>query len=137
MHHGSDALSSIGSFADVLGARLGVPILDPIGSIVMCLFILKVAYGIFHASIDRLVDRACDRDTVAAMHETMQHTPSVVRVADIMTRLFGSRMYVAAKIAVDGALALRDAHVITEAVHHELEHEYRDVKHCTVHVNRA
>ena len=56
----------IGSFAGVLGARLGVPILDPIASIVICLFIFKVAYGIFHESIDRLVDRACDPDTVSA-----------------------------------------------------------------------
>ena len=34
-HHRSDALSSIGSFAGVLGARLGLPILDPIASIVV------------------------------------------------------------------------------------------------------
>ena len=128
-HHRSDALSSIGSFAGVLGARLGVPII--------CLFIFKVAYGIFHESIDRLVDRACDPDTVAAMRETMQRTPGVVRVDDIKTRLFGSRTYVDAEIAVDGALPLRDAHVIAEAVHHELERDYPDVKHCTVHVNPA
>ena len=42
-----------------------------------------------------------------------------------------------AEIAVDGALPLRDAHVIAEAVHHELERDYPDVKHCTVHVNPA
>ena len=42
-HHRSDALSSIGSFAGVLGARLGVPILAPIAAIVICLFIFKVA----------------------------------------------------------------------------------------------
>ena len=136
-HHRSDALSSIGSFAGVLGARLGVPILDPIASIVICLFIFKVAYGIFHESIDRLVDRACDVDTVAAMRETMLRTPGVVRVDDLKTRLFGSRTYVDAEIAVDGALPLRDAHVIAEAVHHELERDYPDVKHCTVHVNPA
>ena len=70
-HHRSDALSSIGSFAGVLGARLGVPILDPIASIVICLFIFKVAFGIFRESIDRLVDRAADTDTVAAMRRTM------------------------------------------------------------------
>ena len=128
-HHRSDALSSIGSFAGVLGARLGMPILDPIASIVICLFIFKVAYGIFHESIDRL--------TVAAMRATMLRTPGVVRVDDLKTRLFGSRTYVDAEIAVDGALPLRDAHVIAEAVHHELERDYPDVKHCTVHVNPA
>ena len=62
-HHRSDALSSIGSFAGVLGARLGVPILDPIASIVICLFIFKVAYGIFHESIDRLTRVAACKPT--------------------------------------------------------------------------
>ena len=76
-HHRSDALSSIGSFAGVLGARLGLPILDPIASIVICLFIFKVAYGIFRESIDRLVDRAAGTDTVAAMRRTMLRTPAL------------------------------------------------------------
>ena len=132
-HHRSDALSSIG----MLGARLGLPILDPIASIVICLFIFKVAFGIFRESIDRLVDRAADTDTVAAMRRTMLRTPGVVRVDDLKTRLFGSRTYVDAEIAVDGALPLRDAHAIAERVHHELEHDFPDVKHCTVHVNPA
>ena len=127
-HHRSDALSSIGSFAGVL---------DPIASIVICLFIFKVAFGIFRESIDRLVDRAADTDTVAAMRRTMLRTPGVVRVDDLKTRLFGSRTYVDAEIAVDGALPLRDAHAIAERVHHELEHDFPDVKHCTVHVNPA
>ena len=46
-HHRSDALSSVGSFAGILGARLGFPILDPVASVVICLFILKVAADIF------------------------------------------------------------------------------------------
>ena len=71
------------------------------------------------------------------MRGTMLRTPGVVRVDDLKTRLFGSRTYVDAEIAVDGALPLRDAHVIAEAVHHELERDYPDVKHCTVHVNPA
>ena len=134
-HHRSDALSSIGSFVGILGARLGVPVLDPIASVVICLFIFKVAYGIFRESIDRLVDRACDPDTVAAMRGTMLRTPGVVRVDDLKTRLFGSRTYVDAEIAVDGSLPLREAHAIAEAAHHTLEREFPEVKHCTVHVN--
>ena len=139
-HHRSDALSSLGTLVGIACAYfLGQKwrIADPIAALVVAVFIFKVAYGIFHESIDRLVDRACDPSTVAAMRETMQRTPGVVRVDDIKTRLFGSRTYVDAEIAVDGALPLRDAHVIAEAVHHELERDYPDVKHCTVHVNPA
>ena len=76
-HHRSDALSSIGSFAGVLGARLGLPILDPIASIVICLFIFKVAFGIFRESIDRLVDRAADADTIDTMRQ--QYAPEAER----------------------------------------------------------
>ena len=43
-HHRSDALSSIGSFAGILGARMGYPILDPIASVIICGFILKAAF---------------------------------------------------------------------------------------------
>ena len=33
-HHRSDALSSIGSFIGIFGARLGYPVLDPVASVV-------------------------------------------------------------------------------------------------------
>ena len=40
-HHRSDALSSIGAFAGILGARLGFPVLDPIAGLLICLCIEK------------------------------------------------------------------------------------------------
>ena len=134
-HHRSDALASIGSFVGMLGARLGVPVLDPIASVVICLFIFKVAYGIFRESIDRLIDHACCDETVEQMRETLAAVPGVLAVDDIKTRLFGSRTYVDVEIAADGDLPLREAHAIAEAAHHTLEREFPEVKHCTVHVN--
>lgn len=134
-HHRSDALSSIGSFAGILGARLGVPVLDPIASVVICLFIFKVAYGIFRESIDRLTDHACGAETVEQMRGTISAVPGVLAVDDIKTRLFGSRTYVDVEIAADGNLPLREAHAIAEATHHTIEQTFPEVKHCTVHVN--
>ena len=34
-HHRSDALSSVGSFVGILGARLGFPIMDPLASVII------------------------------------------------------------------------------------------------------
>lgn len=59
-HHRSDALSSVGSFIGIFGARLGFPILDPIASVVICLFILKAAFDIASDAVDKLTDKACD-----------------------------------------------------------------------------
>lgn len=64
-HHRSDALSSIGSFAGVLGARLGMPVLDPVASVVICLFILKAAWDIFQDAISKMIDRACPAEMEA------------------------------------------------------------------------
>ena len=37
-HHRSDALSSVGSFVGIGMAKLGFPIMDPIASLIICLF---------------------------------------------------------------------------------------------------
>ena len=136
-HHRSDALSSVGSFIAILGARLGLPILDPLCSVIICLLIFKVAFDIFRESVDRLVDRSCDPDTVDEMRRTAASTEGVVRLDDIKTRLFGARSYVDIEISADGEISLREAHMIAENVHDRLEAEFPEIKHCTVHVNPA
>ena len=50
-HHRSDALSSVGSFVGILGARMGFPMLDPLASVVICLFVVKAAVDIFRDAI--------------------------------------------------------------------------------------
>lgn len=66
-HHRSDALSSIGSFIGILGARMGYPALDPLASVVICLMIVYASYEIFKDAIDKMVDRSCDEATINTM----------------------------------------------------------------------
>ena len=44
-HHRSDSLSSIGALIGIIGARLGFGIMEPLASVVICIFIEKAAYG--------------------------------------------------------------------------------------------
>ena len=134
-HHRSDALSSIGSFVGILGARLGYPIMDPIASVVICIFILKAAIDIFKDAIDRMVDHSCDEDTEERMRQAILAVPGVDGVDVLQTRLFGSKIYVDLEISADGQQSLNDAHAIAERVHHMIENTFKDVKHCMVHVN--
>jgi cation diffusion facilitator family transporter len=134
-HHRSDALSSVGAFAGILGARLGYPILDPIASVVICLFIAKAAIDIFQDAINKMVDRSCDEKTEEEIRREVAKVPGVVRVDRIKTRLFGSKIYVDIEIAVDGEMLLKDAHAIAEEAHRQVERSFADVKHCMVHVN--
>ena len=38
-HHRSDALSSVGALLGIFGARMGYPVLDPVASLIICVFI--------------------------------------------------------------------------------------------------
>lgn len=134
-HHRSDALSSIGAFVGILGARLGYPILDPIASIIICIFIEKAAIDIFKDSLDKMVDKACPEDVVDGMREIILAQDGVEGVDDIKTRLFGAKVYVDVEISVDGEKTLSEAHEIAQKVHDIIEAQVPNVKHCMVHEN--
>lgn len=134
-HHRSDSLSSIGAFAGILGARLGFPALDPLASIVICIFIGKASWDIFHDAMNKMVDKSCDDRTIQDMRQTALENPGVAKIDEIRTRMFGARTYVDIEIAADGNLTLSEAHKIAEGVHSRIEMEFPEVKHCMVHVN--
>lgn len=134
-HHRSDALSSVGSFAGILGARLGYPVLDPLASVIIALFILKVALDIYKETLDRMVDRSCDEATEGAMRQLIASYEGVLALDLLRTRLFGSKMYVEVEIAADGNQPLQQAHDIAVQIHNGIEENFPLVKHCVVHVN--
>lgn len=136
-HHRSDSLSSIGALIGIIGARLGFPVLDPVASVAICLFILKAAFDIFKDAMDKMVDKSCDQQTVARIRQIILEQEGVEGVDLIRTRLFGAKMYVDVEIQADGEKTLNETHAIAERVHDAIETEFVQVKHCMVHVNPA
>lgn len=134
-HHRSDALSSIGTFIGIFGARIGFPILDPIASVINCLFILKAAFDIARDAVDKLTDKACEDEIINEMINIIKKQPGVIEVDEIKTRLFGNKIYVDVEISVKGNLTLNEAHEIAHNVHDVIEYQFKHVKHCMVHVN--
>ena len=133
-HHRSDALSSVGSFIGIFGARMGFPMLDPLASVVICLFVVKAAVDIFRDAISKMTDKACDQKTVSEMHDCIMSIQGVEGVDLLKTRSFGSKYYVDIEISADGDKKLKETHAIAENVHQAIEHQFPLVKHCMVHV---
>jgi len=134
-HHRSDALSSIGSFIGIFGARLGFPVLDPVASVVICFFIVKAAVSIFMDSIGKMTDKACDDTVIGEMCTTILAQKDVMKIDQIKTRLFGDKIYVDVEISIDGEAKLYEAHDIAQQVHDAIEKRFSNVKHCMVHMN--
>lgn len=134
-HHRSDALSSVGSFVGILGARLGLPVLDPAACVVICLFILKAAWDIFRDAVSKMLDTACPESVEQAMREVILAQSGVLGIDRLQTRLFGDRVYVEVEISADANTPLVQAHEVSTQVHDAIERQFPTVKHCMVHVN--
>lgn len=136
-HHRSDAFSSIGSLIGIGGAILGFPVMDSVASVVICLFILKVAYDILKDAVVKMLDTSCGEKYEAELQNFVSAQQDVVCVDTLHSRMFGSKVYVDLEIEVDGSKTLQEAHAVAERVHNELERQFPDIKHVMVHLNPA
>ena len=134
-HHRSDALSSVGALVGIAGARLGFPICDSIASLVICVFIVKASYDIFHDAVDKMVDHSCDEGDEQLLRDCIREEERVLRIDNLRTREFGKKVYVDVEIAADGDRPLKETHAIAERVHDHIEEKFPKVKHVMVHVN--
>ena len=136
-HHRSDAFSSVGSFIGIGMARIGFPVMDPIASMIICLFILKVAYDISKDALVKVLDTSCGEAFETEIRDFVESQPGVEHVDLLHTRQFGNKIYIELEIAVKRDISLIAAHNIAEQVHTDLEHAYPEVKHVMIHVNPA
>lgn len=136
-HHRSDALSSIGALVGIAGARMGLTVLDPLASVVICAFIAKAAFDIFRDAVNKMVDHSADAATEAAIRACVAEHAEVKRIDLLRTREFGNKLYIDLEIAMDEHLTLAQAHAIAEDVHDDVERAFPQVKHIMIHVNPA
>jgi len=133
--HRSDVLSGAGAFIGILGARIGLPILDPIAAVVISLLILKVSIDIFKDAMRKMTDTSCDEEFEKELRALALEQTDVLGIDKIRTRLFGDKIYVDIEISANGESSLYEAHHAAQRVHDEIEKRYEKVKHCMVHVN--
>jgi cation diffusion facilitator family transporter len=133
--HRSDVLSSAGSFIGVLGARLALPVLDPIASVVISLLIMRVGVGIFREAMRKMTDTSCDDDFVNRICSVVFEHDTVFSIDSIRTRMFADRIFIDMEISMDGNCTLNETHNTAQVIHDKIEARYEKVKHCMVHVN--
>lgn len=134
-HHRSDAFSSIGSLIGIAGAMMGFPVMDSIASVVICIFIVKVAYDISKDALVKMLDTSCGEDYEKKLRDSILTQDGVVGIDLLHSRMFGNKVYIDLEISVDGDKSLWEAHEVAERVHKNVEQRFSDVKHIMIHVN--
>ena len=134
-HHRSDALSSVGSLAGIVGARLGLRILDPAAGLVISIFILKAAWDICKDSLNGLVDHSGGETLEKEIRSVVMNGEGILGIDLLHTREFGRKIYVDLEVSMDKDISLELAHARAEKLHDILEQRFPDIKHVMIHVN--
>lgn len=133
--HRSDAYSSIAALAGILGARLGVPYLDPVAGLVVSAFIIKMSLSLLRPNIGVLMDESPSEAVLDKIRATALEIGGVKAVDSIRAHRLGSSFTVDIEIAVDSSLTVKQGHQVAEEVKNGLLSEVEHVQDVIVHVN--
>jgi cation diffusion facilitator family transporter len=136
-HHRSDAFSSIGTLIGISGAFfLGSKwrILDPLASIIVSFFIVKVGYDLIKPALQELLERALPKDVEERIGEIISLTPGVIKFHNLKTRKSGNTYIIDVHIKVDPTITVVEAHDISSDVEKGLRENYGDTTQTSIHI---
>jgi cation diffusion facilitator family transporter len=136
-HHRSDALSSAGTAIGIGGAIfLGQrwTVLDPIASVVVGVFIVKVSVDLLRNGIGDLMEQSLPDAVEEEILGLVASLPGDVKPHDLRTRRLGNHYAIELHILMDGDISLREAHDKASEVETLLRDRYGEETHVAVHV---
>ena len=136
-HHRSDALSSVGTAVGIGGAVFfGTrwTILDPIASVVVGAFIVKVAFDLLRNGIGDLMEQSLPEQVEEEILQLASSVQGVATPHDLRTRRIGNHYAIELHILMDGNITLKEAHDRASEVEDLLRQHYGEETHVAVHV---
>ena len=136
-HHRSDALSSIGTAIGIGGAIfLGQrwTVLDPVASIIVGLFIIKVSVDLLRNGIGDLMEQSLPDEVEDEILRLAASVPGVAEPHELRTRRLGNHYAIELHILMDGNITLCEAHDKATEVEDILRQHYGPDTHVAVHV---
>lgn len=136
-HHRSDALSSIGTAVGIGGAIfLGQhwTVLDPIASVIVGIFIVKVSVDLLRNGIGDLMEQSLPDAVEEEILNLVASLPGDIKPHDLCTRRLGNHYAIELHILMDGDISLREAHDKASEVENLLREHYGEETHVAVHV---
>jgi cation diffusion facilitator family transporter len=136
-HHRSDSLSSIGTAVGIGGAVLlgdRWAVLDPIASLVVGAFIVKVAVELTVQGMRDLLEHSLPDEIEDEIMRIASSEPDVVEPHDLRTRRIGNRYAIELHILMNGDITLAQAHDHADAIELRLKERFGDGTHVAIHM---
>jgi cation diffusion facilitator family transporter len=131
--HISDVLTSIAAFLGAYGSSIIHPLADPIGGILVAMWIFRAALAAGKENLDFLTGAGASAELRQQVVDVASSVPGVQRVHHTMTEYAGPRLVVDLHINVNGKMSLDEAHVIADEVIERLEN-MSEIDRAYVHI---
>jgi cation diffusion facilitator family transporter len=127
-----DVWSSLTVIAALIGARFGVPILDPLAGLVVAGFIGHAGYQIARATTGILSDRIVISD--ADLERVVMTVPGVLGCHRIRTRGASDHVFLDLHVWMPADLRLDEAHALSHVVKDRLMARYPQIADAVIHI---
>lgn len=136
-HHRSDAFSSLGTAVGIGGAILlgkRWVVLDPLASIVVGGFIVKVAVDLLKDGIGELLEKSLPEEEESEIMKIIASFPDVVDPHHLRTRRIGNRVAVEVHVRMDGGISLNESHARATDIERAIKDKFGEQTHVAIHV---
>jgi len=127
-----DVWSSMTVIAALVGARAGVPILDPLAALVVAGFIGYSGFQVARATTGILSDRIVISD--ADLERVVMSVPGVLGCHHIRTRGAADHVFLDLHVWLPGDMPLHDAHALSHVVKDRLIARYPQITDAVIHI---
>ena len=134
-HHRTDALSSIAALIGVGGARLGMPLLDPMAGLVVAAMILRSGVKIYIDAVKELIDTAPEPALIQEIGDMALEVDGVKSIHEVKARFNGPYILVDLKLCVDREVTVQKGHDIGKAAKQRIIERVPKVQDVLIHVN--
>lgn len=127
----SDAFTSLGAAAGIVGSQLGWRWLDPLAGCVVAIIIMRTAYQIGSEAAHSLMD-GFETDKIERIAHRVAQVEGVLAVHAVRARHVGNEVAVEVTIGVSPSLSVVEAHRVADRVEESLQ-GFMDIEHVHVH----
>ena len=109
--------------------------IDGIAGIIISLWIIYQAYGIFIESYDVLTDKSISKDAKEKVLKIVERHPEIKKTQHFNSTPVGYKYQISLTIFVDGNLSTFESHKIADDLEKEIDREIEEIFLTVIHVN--
>jgi cation diffusion facilitator family transporter len=135
LDHRNDCFLTGLSLLSIVCSYYGIFYIDGIAGIIISLWIIYQAYGIFIESYDVLTDKSISKDAKEKVLKIVERHPEIKKTQHFNSTPVGYKYQISLTIFVDGNLSTFESHKIADDLEKEIDREIEEVFLTVIHVN--